>query len=199
MHKGPNSWHWIRPRRWRDTGEALKSAQSWRLLPSFLNSASLYKLWERASASELTGKQKTIKQRNAFFSQPLQITKYRANLHQTTQYCTYLYEHTYAICILLSSSNCTEKTKPQIGGESASGDLLEQTTRDTFTSTQLTAQLPKREVWNIITDQTASATSHNQAQVQISPLSLTLFPCIGHELYMTRDKRIWRVKSKARV
>ena len=196
MHKGPNSWHWIRQRRWRDTGEALKSAQSWRLLPSFLNSASLYKLWERAS--ELTRKQKTMKQRNAFFSQPLRITKYRANLHQTTQYCTYLYEHTYAGASLFFIY-CTEKTKPQIGGESASGDLLEQTTRDTFTSTQLTAQLPKREIWNIITDQTASATSHNKTQVYFNPLSLTLFPCTGHELYITRDKRIWRVKSKAKV
>ena len=91
--------------------------------------------------------------------------------------------------LLPSSSNCTEKTKPQIGGESASGDLLEQTTRDTFTTTQLTAQLPKREIWNIITDQTASATSHNKTQVYFSPLSLTLFPCTGHELYMTRDKK----------
>ena len=95
MHKGPNSWHWIRPRRWRDTGEALKSAQSWRLLPSFLNSASLYKLWERASASELTGKQKTIKQRNAFFSQPLCVLLYIIDL-QITQHGTYLYEHTWA-------------------------------------------------------------------------------------------------------
>ena len=105
--------------------------------------------------------------------------------------------NTHGLGLLPSSSNCTEKTKPQIGGESASGDLLEQTTRDTFTSTQLTAQLPKREIWIIITDQTASATSHNKTQVYFNPLSLTLFPCTGHELYITRDKRIWRVKSKS--
>ena len=109
-----------------------------------------------------------------------------------------MYEHTWA-GVLPSSSECTEKTKPQIGGESASGDLLEQTTRDTFTTTQLTAQLPKREIRNIITDQTVSATSHHKPQVYFSPLSLALFPRTGHELYMTRDKRIWRVKSKAKV
>ena len=107
--------------------------------------------------------------------------------------------NTHGLGLLPSSSNCTEKTKPQIGGESASRDLLGQTTRDTFTSTQLTAQLPKREIWNIITDQSASATSHNKTQVYFSPLSLTLSPCTGHELYMTRDKKIWCVKSKAKV
>ena len=105
----------------------------------------------------------------------------------------------HGLGLLPSSSDCTEKTKPQIGGESASGDLLEQTTRDTFNTTQLTAQRPKREIWKNVTYKSASATSKNKAQVYFCPLPLTLFPCTGHELYMTRDKKIWRVKSKAKV